>query len=82
MWQRVCQVSTVAVHTSHVTRHTYNAVTGAILVDQGLVVASTWVKAVLLPHILLDSGGSAVAAAQAPKLHVNRRVAPVATIPE
>jgi hypothetical protein len=57
-------------------------VTGAILVDQGLVVASTWVKAVLLPHILLDSGGSAVAAAQAPKLHVNRRVAPVATIPE
>ncbi len=48
--------------------------------DQGLVVASTWVKAVLLPHILLDSCSGAVAAAQAPKLHVNRRVTPAAAI--
>ncbi len=48
-----------------------------MLVDQGLVVASIWVKSVLLPHILLDrGGGSDIAAAPTASLHVNRRVAP------
>ena len=48
-----------------------------MLVDQGLVVASVWVKSVLLPHILLDrGGGSDIAAAPTSSLHVNRRVAP------
>ncbi len=48
-----------------------------MLVDQGLVVASIWVKSVLLPHILLDrGGGSDITAAPTSSLHVNRRVAP------
>ncbi len=71
-------------HAPHVTIHTSH-IAGAILVDQGLVVASTWVRSVLLPHILLQrSGGDssdahvdharAIVAPSPPALHVNRSV--------
>lgn len=69
-------------YTSRLTPHTptppHNGA-GAILVDQGLVVASTWVQSVLLPHVLLgraEAGGGFRQLAVSPpaSLHVNRRV--------
>jgi len=43
-------------YTSHLTPHTSHIGAGAILVDQGLVVASTWVQSVLPPPRPLPGG--------------------------
>ncbi len=63
-------------HTSHLTPHTSRIGAGAILIDQGLVVASTWVQSLLLLHVLLgraEAGGDFRQLA-ATSLHVNRQV--------
>jgi hypothetical protein len=77
--RRVYQVPSITPRTSHLTPHTSHIGAGAILVDQGLVVASTWVQSVLLPHVLLGRPEAAGGFRQLPvpppaSLHVNRRV--------